>query len=184
MSGNRRWRRSKKADRQFERRERKKAEREAKARSQSEKRQERIKVIWQELKKAGPNRLRDLTAENDLGAILADLVDLQKAEIEHMRRPHELCEWAKTHAPEKLDALEFAHFRDLVERIWRFYPHPKLTPKQKSERERQGYNWRGVGLIECEFGGKGEAWWRKSTLSGAPGVPYEPTCLDDIFAGS
>ena len=106
MSGNRRWRRSKKADRQFERRERKKAEREAKARSQSEKRQERIKVIWQELKKAGPNRLRDLTAENDLGAILADLVDLQKAEIEHMRRPHELCEWAKTHAPEELDPIE------------------------------------------------------------------------------
>src|SRR5204862_4033873 len=125
----------------------------------------------------------DLAAENDLGAILVDLVGLQNAEIEHMRRFHQLCEWAKTHAPEKLDAVEFAHFRELAERISRSDPHPKLTPKQRSERERQGYNWRGVGLIEYEFGGKGEAEWRKSSLSGAVGEPYKPTCLDDILSG-
>jgi hypothetical protein len=62
-------------------------------------------------------------------------------------------------------------------------PSPKLTPKQRHERERQGYNWRGVGLIEYEFGGKGEAEWRKSSLSGMPGVPYKPTCLDEILRG-
>src|SRR6266550_2367473 len=104
MSGKRRWRRSKKAEREFERLEREIAEHKAKARSESEKRQERIKVLWQELKQAGPNRISDLNAENDLGAIQVDLVALQKAEIEHMRRFHQLCEWAKNHAPEKLDA--------------------------------------------------------------------------------
>jgi hypothetical protein len=125
-----------------------------------------------------------LAAENDLGAILVDLVGLQKAEIEHMRRFHQLCEWAKSHAPEKLDTVEFAHFRELAKWISPSYPHPKLTPKQRSDRERQGYTWRaGVGLIEYEFGGVGEAEWRKSSLSGALGEPYEPMCLDDILRG-
>jgi hypothetical protein len=41
----------------------------------------------------------------------------------------------------------------------------------------------GVGLIEYEFGGAGEAEWRKHSLSGQFGSPYEPTCLDKIFAG-
>jgi hypothetical protein len=189
MSGKRRWRRSKKADREFERLEREIVEAEAKARSESEKRQERIKVLWQEFKQAGPNRIGELAAGNDLGAILVDLVGLQKVEIEHMRRFHQLCEWAKTHAREKLDAIEFAHFREFVES----FPHHKLTPKQRSERERQGYNWRaGVGLIEYEFGGTREAELRKSTLTGLLGYAgldpasqsmIAPTCLDEIFRG-
>jgi len=108
-------------------------------------------------------------------------VGLQDRDIEHMRRHHELCEWAKTHAPEKLDAIEYAHSRHLVEGIWRFNLGPKLTPKQKGELERQGYNWRGVGLIEYEFGGKGEAEWRKLPLSGAFSELYRPTCLDEIL---
>jgi hypothetical protein len=163
--------------------DREEAEKESKARRESEERRENIKVRWQELKQAGPNRLKDLAAENDLGAILVDLVGLQKAEIEHMRPFHQLCEWAETHAREKLDTIESAHFRDFAEGISRSYPYPKLTPKQRGERERQRYNWRGVGLIEYEFGGKGETEWRKSSLSCAVGEPYKPTCLDDILRG-
>jgi len=42
----------------------------------------------------------------------------------------------------------------------------------------------GIGLIEYEFGGAGEAYLRKhSLLPGQLGLPYEPTCLDKIFVG-
>lgn len=41
----------------------------------------------------------------------------------------------------------------------------------------------GVGLIEYQFGGAGEAEWQRHSLSGPLGLPYEPTCLDKIFAG-
>src|SRR5713101_6190492 len=183
MSDKRKWRTSKKAKKELERRERQRAEHEAKARSESEKRQESIKVRWQELKQAGPNRVGDLAAENDLGAILVDLVGLQKAEIEYMRRFHQLCEWAKSRAPEKLAAVEFAYFRELAECISRAYPAPELTPKQRSELKRHGYNWRDIGRIEYEFGGKGEAESRKQPWAGLSGLPYQATCLDDILRG-
>src|SRR6516165_7521567 len=95
MSGKRRWRRSKKADRAFERLERERAQREEKAHRESQKHQERIKVIWEELQKEF-GRAKEL-AKDRVGAILLELVILQRDEIKHMRRFHELCEWAKTH---------------------------------------------------------------------------------------
>ena len=104
MSGKRRWRRSKKADRAFERLERERAQREEKAHRESQKHQERIKVLWEELQKEF-GRAKEL-AKDRVGAILLELVILQRDEIKHMRRFHELCEWAKTHAPEELDPIE------------------------------------------------------------------------------
>jgi hypothetical protein len=185
MSGKRRWQRSKKADREREERDRERAA----ARTESQERQERIKVLWQELEKAGPNRIRDLSVENNLIEILSELVVLQKNEIGHMRWFHLLCEWAETHAPEKLGDIRFAFTRYVVEESSRLNPGLELTPREKGERKRQGYNWRGVGLIEYEFGGAGEAEWRKQPWPGLHGWPappwwvYEATCLDEIFAG-
>jgi hypothetical protein len=61
---------------------------------------------------------------------------------------------------------------------------PPLTSDQRYERKRWRYNWRGgVGLIEYQFGGAEEAERRKQPLAGLFGSAYQPTCLDDIFAG-
>jgi len=62
---------------------RQRADEEARALSESADRQERIKILWQELQKKS-DRAREL-ASDDLGGTLLELVGLQKTEIEHMR---------------------------------------------------------------------------------------------------
>jgi len=58
-------------------------------------------------------------------------------------------------------------------------------PKKAWERKRGDYKWYGdVGRIEYEFGGTGEAEWRKQQLwASLSGLSYQPTCLDEIFSG-
>jgi hypothetical protein len=58
----------------------------------------------------------------------------------------------------------------------------KLTTREKSELKRRSRFSRDIRRIEYEFGGAGEAEHQKP-LSPFYGFPYQPTCLDDIFAG-
>jgi hypothetical protein len=129
-----------------------------------------------EFEKALRQRDRQDTHErrspNELVRSLVELVSLQKAEIAHMRRYHQLCEWAKAHAPHKLAALE-----DTQMEVVRAVLFPKPTPKQASEWRRMQSRGprKEVGLIEYEFGGQADA--------RAFPLPYEPTCLDGILMG-
>ena len=90
-------------------------------------------------------------------------------------------EQVEAHYPHQLENLYsaslFAHFPPFTE---------KLLAEQRPnwEDKRHGYKLSsGVGLIEYQFGGAGEAEWQRHSLSGPLGLPYEPTCLDKIFAG-
>ena len=59
-----------------------------------------------------------------------------------------------------------------------------MREPQNWDRKRQRYKlFREVGLIEYEFGGVGEAEWRKTSLSRLAGLPYRPACLDKVFGG-
>ena len=208
MSGKRRWRRSKKADREFERQERKIAEHEANARSESEERHERIKVLWglkeqdlkakpykerklneQKLKEQKLKKLlkciRDLAENDELADQLGELVELaglQDREIGYLTQFRRDWERIDAHYPDRLENLSsmslFADLRQLTE---------KLLAEQKPnwEDKRRGYTLPGgAGLIEYEFDGAGEAYLRKHSLLPAQlGSAYEPTCLDNIFAG-
>jgi hypothetical protein len=171
-----RGKRKRLSKKEWKRLERKKTEEEAKSRSESDDRQERIKVLWQELQKE-LDRAKEL-AKDDIGATLLDLVALQRDEIKHMRPGHELCEWAKTHAPNVLAALREKHLeKHPFARVLRavLAQATKLTPKQASEwRTRRGRRCEEVGLIEYEFGGQAEA---------RADFPYYPTCLDDVLMG-
>jgi hypothetical protein len=107
-------------------------------------------------------------SSNKLVRSLAKLVTLQRDEIRHMWLNHKLCEWAKTHARNELDALH---------NVWRaaFMPVTKPAPKQAYEQRMRSSGPRDeVGLIEYEFGGQAEA---------RAGFPYNPACLDDILMG-
>jgi hypothetical protein len=155
--------------------ERERAEEEAKTRSESEYRQGRIKVLWQELQSGDLAKVTDKElAETELVRSLVELVALQRNEIEYMRPGHELCEWAKTHVPNELAALREKHpFARVLRAV--LAQATKLTPKQASEwRTRRGRRREEVGLIEYEFGGQAEA---------RAGFPYDPSCLDDILMG-
>jgi hypothetical protein len=158
---------------------RERAEEEAKTRSESEYRQGRIKVLWQQLQSGDLAKVTDKElAETELVRSLVELVALQRDEIEYMRPGHELCEWAKTHTPNELAALREKHReKDPFARVLRavLAQATKLTPKQASEwRTRSGRRREEVGLVEYEFGGQAEA---------RAGFPYDPTCLDDILMG-
>lgn len=214
MSGKRRRRLSKT---ECQRLERARAEEEAKTRSDSEKRQDRIKELWtlitsgklttkdDESEDAARNlksEIEDIFGEwttvkkgesekgfrrrdrqdthqrrssNELVRSLVELIGLQKTEIEHMRPDHALCEWAKTHAPNELAALQDKH--PFARALAAFLAQAtKPTPKQASEwRTRGGRRREEVGLIEYEFGGQAVA---------RTGFPFmDPTCLDDILMG-
>ena len=151
---------------------RQRAEEEAEAQTESADRQERIKILWQELQKKS-DRAKEL-AKDDLGGTLLELIGLQRDEINYMRPGHELCERAKTHAPDELAALRE---KDPLLRVLRAVVKraSELTPSQTYERRtRSGRRPEEVGLIEYEFGGQAEA---------RAGFPYDPTCLDDILMG-
>jgi hypothetical protein len=163
-------------------------------------RQERIKLLWE---------LPDLTAESfkerklkeqrlkaqklkklldSVRNLIADLIEPEKRDL--IDRVSELVELVGLQDRE----IEYlTQFRRELERIRDYYPEQLLSLSSASlaaelqpvvaERERRAYKCPGgVGLIEYQFGGAGEAWWRKSLL-GWSGLPYEPTCLDEILRG-
>jgi hypothetical protein len=106
---------------------------------------------------------------NELAHSLIELVQLQKGEIEYFQRFKR--KW------EEIEAYDAAGLERLLATAWR-----ARVGEPKYERRRRGYCRDGVGLIEYEFGGEGEAWWRRGLVFWS-GVPYEPTCLDDILRG-
>jgi hypothetical protein len=129
-------------------------------------------------------------AENDeladqLGELI-ELAGLQDREIGYLTQFRRELERIRAYYPEKLENLSsasvFAEMKPLIEAI-----SANENPKKEWERKRGRYRrWAGagVGLIEYEFGGAGEAYLRKhSLLPGQLGSAYEPTCLDNIFAG-
>ena len=161
---------------------RQRADEEARARSESADRQERIKILWQELRKKS-DRAKEL-ARDDLGGTLLELVGLQREEINYIRPGHKLCEWAETHAADELAALRKKHlekhpFMRVLRAVVARATH--LTSKQASERRRTQIRRKKVGLIEYEFGGQAEA---RAFFLGPP-LEYNPlqTCLDDILMG-
>ena len=215
-----------------ERIERLLAEIESKARSQSEERQEKIKVLWdlderqlkaaknpterkdieqklkaQKLKKllksvgklADDDKIIDRILElrvelKELGEDdkvfnrifdrireLVDLVGLQDREIEYLAEFRRDWELIRNHDPQELENLYSASLMSLMRQASYL---PKRKGKAAWEYKRHGYKLSGgVGLIEYEFGGAGEAEWRKRPLAGLSGLLYEPTCLDKIFRG-
>jgi|SRR6516162_5820017 hypothetical protein len=108
---------------------RQRADEKAKARTESERRQERINVLRQELKKE-PERIKEL-AKDDIRATLLELVALQRDEINFMWPDHHLCKWAKTHAPDKLASIREKYYRVVRAVLER---GNKLTSKQAYER--------------------------------------------------
>jgi hypothetical protein len=197
MSGKRR-RLSKK---EYERLEREDAEREAKARSDSEDRQQKIRVLWglkgarpqlkeQKLKKLMHSiRLTGGDALIDEVGELVELVALQDREIEYLTQFRDDLEGMRKHCPNELQNLinrvadkTWPALRDEMIKTGRIKP-----PKPKEMWEYKRVRPPGVGLIESEFGGAGEAEWRRS-IPGVfslhfQGFHYQPTCLDEIFAG-
>ena len=200
MSGKRKhsWR-GKKAEKEYERLKQEVAKEEAKVRSESEDRREKIKVRWKECKGLPKRRdydelldeLEPLT--NKYGFDLSDrlrslhqLAELQDQEIEYLTKFR--CDWERiqAYAPDLLKSLSF---QSLLARLQRFGETltEEETPKQKQERRRRGYTRRGgVGRIEYEFGGMEEADRLNKPWPSWPfalgDLPYEPKCLDHIFA--
>jgi hypothetical protein len=207
MSAKRR-RISKKA---YERLERQMADRKSKAPAESKNRQEKIKVRWgideqqlkattknpkekqqkeQELKEQKLKELLSSVRESvedanvvDQVAELVELAGLQDREIEYPNQFRRDWEEIDAHYPERLENLSFMSFRAAWEPLFETLAEEK--PKKAWERKRGRYRWigAGVGLIEYEFGGDGEAKWRKSSLSGLSHLPYQPSCLDHILRG-
>ena len=197
---------SKKAEREYERRERELAEKKEKARSESEDRQEEIKVLWglaeQQLgtaknlkerklkeKQLKAQKLKqllksveDLTGHDDLVDPVRELIRLavlQDREIEYLMQFRRDWEQIEAHYPDQLENLyseSLFPLRPLIEKL------AEQKPKNFEDTRRRYKLSSGVGLIEYQFGGAGEAEWKHS-LSGQLGSPYKATCLDKIFAG-
>jgi hypothetical protein len=200
---------SKKAEKEYERRERELAEEKTKGRGESDYRQATIKTRWdldekkikaaktynekraieRQLKREKLGELQKFvrsSIENDqiVDGVdeLIELAGLQDREIEYLMQFRRDWEQIEAHFPDQLDNL---HGTSVLAQL-------QLLPKQllaqqapkNWEDKRQRYKLpNGGGLIEYEFGGAGEAEWRKTSLS-LLGLPYNPTCLDKIFADS
>jgi hypothetical protein len=166
-----------------ERQTREKAEREAKARSESADRVESINVLEKELrKKSAHDGLREL-GKTEPGETLVELLSLYREENEHLRKDHVEMEGMREFCPSELEAVKSKSGLVWAEQLIKTgaIKQPTPTSKQKSEWTRSMVP--GVGFIEWEFGGAGEAEWRKYWLPGFGGPPYSPTCLDEIFRG-
>jgi len=176
MSGKRRRRRLSKKE--YEQLERKEAELESDARSESEDRQERIKVLWDAITSGELAQDAKDLADNELIRSLTELAQKQKCEIEYLGKFRRELELIRAYYPEKLDNLSsasvFAALQPLIEKLC-----AEEKPNKEWERKRGRYR----RLIECEFGGDAEANLRKSSLFGLSGLPYQPSCLDDILRG-
>jgi hypothetical protein len=152
-------------------------------------RQERIKVLWDECKGLPKRRdLNDLLDElekltnkygpspSDRLRSLHELVGLQDREIEYLTQFRRELERIRHYYPDQLQCLSSASLAAELQ--------PVLAEQNAvDELKRRVYKCPGgVGLIEWEFGGGAEAERRKSSL-GWSGLPYEPTCLDEILRG-
>jgi hypothetical protein len=87
------------------------AERESKARSESEHRQERISVLWKELRqefKQSPDSIKEL-AKDELGKTLLELLNLQRCEIEHLRAFCQLVQQIRNRFPIEWKKLSSAN---------------------------------------------------------------------------
>lgn len=179
----------------LERLKREIAKREAKERSESEDRQEKIRVLWQEIKES-PDAAKEL-AKDPLGQTLLDLVLLQKHEMDYLRPFSQLVQEISKRFPREWQDLSLAN---AVAGLHEFYPwlekhcpgvlpvQAKLSPKQKQEAKRRRLSAAGgVGLIEREFGDAKKAELRNRWMLLSPAfcelLAPSPTCLDDIFAG-
>ena len=188
------------------------AEIESKARSESEKRQERIKVLWdldeQQLKAAKKPKdieqklkeqklkkllscIKDLAENNEpadqFGELLelVELAGLQDREIEYLTPSCRELEQIRAHYPEQLENLGFASVIKLM-RAGFEKQLAKEEPKKVYERERSKSHRDFRRSIEYQFGGELEAEFRNRMpfLALGPYDPsYLPVCLDDIFAG-
>lgn len=113
---------------------------------------------------------------------LVELAGLQDREIEYLTQFRREVERIRAYHPEKFENLSmaslFAEMQPLIEKL-----SAEQKPNWEDKRRRHKLPG-GIGLIEYEFGGAGEAYLRKhSLLPGQVGSAYEPTCLDNIFAG-
>ena len=114
---------------------------------------------------------------------LVELVSLQKAEIEYLMKFGRDWEQIEAHYPDRLEDLLTASLFPIFRPEFAAKLRAVRVP-QNWEHKRQRYKLpSGVGLIEYEFGGAGEAEWRKTSLYHLLGLPYQPTCLDKIFEG-
>ena len=172
----------------FVRLRREAADWESKARAESQARQERIKVLWGAITSGELAQDTKDLADKELVRSLIELVQLQKSEIEHLTEFRRELERIRDYDPEQLKNLSTASgiavLQPFIEKQL-----AEEKPKTVWARKRGDYKWcGGVGLIEYDFGGAGEAEWRKSSLSGqlhklVGGPPFQPTCLDEILAG-
>jgi len=126
-----------------------------------------------------PKNRRPLFDENSRNTTI-----LLAALVVVLREDHELLELIRRRFPNKLenliDAVLNADLRELVEAIASSQPEPTRTEVSEWKRRKSHRNF--YNSIEYQFGGAAEA-ERRTTLSALGGLPYEPTCLDDIFAG-
>ena len=172
------------------------------ARSESEKRQERIKVLWdlderqlkgaknpkdieQKLKnqriKKLLNCIKDLAENNALAEQVAELFELvelaglQDREIEYLAPFRRELERIRAYYPEQLENLSFASLiKDIRPFIEKQFAKKKEEPNKVFERERSKSHRDFRRSIEYQFGGRLEAEFRKRMPLLALG-PYDPT---------
>jgi hypothetical protein len=100
-----------------------------------------------------------------------------------LRRDHEVLKRIRRHCPNDFKNLtyasEMAELREIASVL--LPPSAKPTAKQKYDRKRRRSYRSFYNSIEYQFGGEAEA-ERWKPLSAVYGLPYEPTCLDGIFA--
>ena len=98
-----------------------------------------------------------------------------------LRRDHERVKNIRRYLPDRFEALCEESDLAWLRKIAAGWPESALRPKQKYERKRRRWRRSFYNSIEYQFGGAAKAErWKLLALSG---LPYEPTCLDDIFAG-
>jgi hypothetical protein len=144
--------------------------------------EEELRKIVAELIDQAGFRYQGLLPWSDFCSLMEELIDLarlQDREIEYLMQSRR--DWERIHHyyPQQLQNLSFASRRA----EWRPHIEKRFAgqnPKQTWERNRRRSHGGWLNSIEYQFGGEGEAAWRKSSFSGER---YEPTCLRKIIMG-
>ena len=128
---------------EYEQLERKEAQLESEARSESEDRQERIKVLWDAITSGELAQGAKDLANNELIRSLTELAQKQKCEIEYLGKFRRELELIRAYYPEKLDNLSsasvFAVLQPLIEKQL-----AEQKPKETWEYKRRRYTLPGV----------------------------------------